>query len=90
MNPGNELPAERVVFAQFYNLRSAPAHYRQLGRANRGEDAGHTIALQRFAIAPQFFGGQTVLIEVNAAVAVDLDVEVPFGHFKLTVVQCNL
>src|SRR4051794_29045103 len=77
MDPGDHLPRQWIVAAQLDDAAQTPLHHRQMIRDNSGKKYVAPVRAHALTGVVKIFGGQRVAVEVDAAVAVDLQVEEP-------------
>ena len=75
VNAGDEAGRERIARAQRGQPCEAPAHQVDVVRDDGGEDAGDPVSLEPQAGGVQIVGRQSVAVEVDAGIAVDLEIE---------------
>src|SRR6185436_19177344 len=71
---------QRIAIANRGECRQPAAHGRDVVSDDGGEQAGYAVCVKPFARPMQVGGTEIILIEVNPAIAVDLQIEKAHGR----------
>src|SRR5690349_12370770 len=80
VQPGDDPRRQRITFPQLYQPREPRAHRLHMLCDDGGEDAADAVSVEFLASRVQVVRREFILVEINAAVAVDLQVEVTHEH----------